>query len=267
MSLKKVILAGAGPGDPELISIKAVKYLQLADIVIADRLVSESILHRYTHPAATILFVGKEGFNHASSSQEYINELLVAHYYSGKQVVRLKGGDVAFYSNILDELQVLEKHQIPFKIIPGITAASGASAYAGIPLTARGYADSVRFLTYYHKKTYPDTYWKELAETEDTLVYYMSGLHFKHAAEQLARFNIHGKSIAVIEQATTPYQRVLIHRFDNLETLETTFISPTLIIVGKVVDLHTPFAWLPDRQLRQPYFRSLSKHADTAPVH
>ena len=109
-----------------------------------------------------------------STTQQTINELLVRYASSGKLVVRLKGGDVSVFSNIMDELETLGTHNIPYEIIPGITAALGAAAYAGIPLTARNYATSVRFLTYYKSDIVTDEYWKELAETNDTLVFYMS---------------------------------------------------------------------------------------------
>lgn len=258
MNLKKVIIAGAGPGDPELITLKAAKYLNLADVIIVDRLVSEVILHRHTHPGATIIFAGKAGYMQGSASQESINELLVRYYFEGKLVVRLKGGDVAFYANVLDELQALKDRDIPYEIIPGITAASGASAYAGIPLTARGYADAVRFLTHFSDRYYPDNYWEELAATDDTLVLYMSGNRFKAVAEQLVKHGITSdKAIAIIEQATTPYQKVTLHQFDDINTLHDTFVSPTLILVGKVVHLHESFRWQVERDGTGRYFQPL----------
>jgi uroporphyrin-III C-methyltransferase len=170
----KVILAGAGCGDPELITMKAVKYLQQATVILTDRLVSEEIITTYAKPAAQIIYVGKQHNAGASVPQKTINELLVEYALQGNLVVRLKGGDIAFFSNVLDELQTLVEHDIPYEIIPGITAASGASAYAGIPLTARGYATSVRFVTCYKEDELSESYWKELANTDDTLVFYMS---------------------------------------------------------------------------------------------
>ena len=169
-----MIIAGAGPGDPELLTLKAFRYLQVADVVITDRLVSEVILYDYTNKDALIIPVGKQCRKGASTPQSVINGLLVEHALQGKLVVRLKGGDVSFFSNVLDELQVLSSHHIAYEIIPGITAASGAAASAGIPLTARGHSTAVRFLTYYKKDIIEDKYWKALAETGDTLVFYMS---------------------------------------------------------------------------------------------
>src|ERR1700733_6093147 len=170
----KVILAAAGPGDPELITAKAIRYLQQADVVLTDRLVSDDILKNYVNPAAEVIYVGKQCRRGFSTPQVTINELLVECAAEKKLVVRLKGGDVSIFSNILDELETLVAHQIPYEIVPGVTAALGAAAYAGIPLTARGYSTAVRFLTLYKSDVVTDDYWKELAVTRDTLVFYMS---------------------------------------------------------------------------------------------
>lgn len=151
MKKGKVILAGAGPGHPDLITVMTANYLRKADVIISDRLVSDELLDRYASPEALIIHSGKEGHSSCSAAQRDINALLLEYYDPHKLLVRLKGGDTAFFSNILDELQTLSSHGIPFEIVPGITAASGASSFAGIPLTARGYADSVRFLTGYGK--------------------------------------------------------------------------------------------------------------------
>src|SRR4051812_42584827 len=136
----KVILAGAGSGDPELITLKALRYLRQADVVLTDRLVSRQILDEYVNQKAEIIYVGKQCRRGASTPQASINELIVLYASEGKLVVRLKGGDVSIFSNILDELETLVTHQIPYEIVPGVTAALGAASYAGIPLTARGYS-------------------------------------------------------------------------------------------------------------------------------
>src|SRR5580692_7369048 len=149
----KVIFAGSGPGDPELLTIKAHRFLRCADVVITDRLVSDIILEEYVNKQALVLHVGKQSGNSNSTSQSLINELLVEYAMQGKLIVRLKGGDVTIFSNLLDELSILSEYGIPYEIIPGITAASGAAAYAGIPLTARQYSNAVRFLTYYPSDT------------------------------------------------------------------------------------------------------------------
>ncbi len=242
-----VILAGAGCGDPELITVKAVKYLQQADVILTDRLVSEEILKAHANPAAEIVYVGKQNNAAASVPQQTINQLLAHYALQGKLVVRLKGGDIAFFSNVLDELETLVQNNIPYEIIPGITAASGASAYAGIPLTARGFTTSVRFLTYYKTDVVSDAYWKELAATNDTLVFYMSSDTLEAVVSNLVANNIsEEKLLAVIEQATTPLQTVTTSSlYDYDDTIKgKQFASPTLVIIGKVVALHQQFAWL-----------------------
>jgi uroporphyrin-III C-methyltransferase len=257
----KVILAGAGPGDPDLITVKTANYLQQADVVLTDRLVSKVILKRYVRSSAQVIEVGKQCRRGISTPQETINDLLVKYAIQGKFVVRLKGGDVSFFSNVLDELQVLHLHGIPYEIVPGITAASGAAAYAGIPLTARDHATAVRFLTYYKSSVVSDTYWKELAATDDTLVFYMSSETIDALVDKLVEHNIAPeKKLAVIEQATTTYQQVYISGiYEYKETLkDQSFLSPSLIIIGKVVNLHGKFGWFNGSGLREYYFKPLT---------
>jgi uroporphyrin-III C-methyltransferase/precorrin-2 dehydrogenase/sirohydrochlorin ferrochelatase/uroporphyrin-III C-methyltransferase len=256
----KVILAGAGPGDPELITVKTARYLQQADVVLTDRLVSNEILEQYVHKDAEIIYVGKQCRTGPSTPQATINELLVMHAAEGKLVVRLKGGDVSIFSNILDELQTLAENNIPYEIIPGVTAALGSSAYAGIPLTARGYSTAVRLLTYYKSDVVTDEYWRDLAGTDDTLVFYMSSETLSGVVENLVRHNISAdKKLAVIEQATTPLQNVYISSlYEFKERLkEQSFLSPSLIIIGKVVGLHEQFRWLENSDTREHYFTTL----------
>ena len=257
----KVILAGAGPGDPELITVKAAHYLREADVILTDRLVSDEILIRYVQPYAKIIHVGKQCRRGVSTSQETINNLLVHYALSGKLVVRLKGGDVSVFSNIMDELETLVSNNIPYEIIPGITASSGAAAYAGIPLTARNYATSVRFLTYYKSDVVTDEYWKELSETNDTLVFYMSSETLPKVVEKLTANNIDkDKLLAIIEQATTPLQNVHISSLYEFEKEygETSFVSPSLVIIGKVVALHERFAWLQNGNSNEFYFKPMA---------
>jgi len=207
--LPKVILAGAGPGDPELITIKTARFLGKADVILVDRLVSEEIITRYARPNAEIIHVGKQCRRGVSTPQKTINSLMVQYALAGKLVVRLKGGDVSIFSNILDELNALVAHNIPYEITPGVTAALGAAAYAGIPLTARNYATAVRFLTYYKSDIVADNYWKELARTDDTLIFYMSSETLSKVVEKLIENKIApDKLLAIIEQATTPLQNV-----------------------------------------------------------
>lgn len=257
----QVIFAGAGPGDPDLITIKAVDALRNAQVVLTDRLVSEVILHRYVSAQAQLIYVGKECSKKESTPQTSINELLVTHALQGKRVVRLKGGDVSIFSNILDELDALIQNKIPYQIIPGVTAALGTAAYAGIPLTARGYATSVRFLTYYKSDIVTDEYWNELAKTQDTLVFYMSVGTLSGVVKKLIEFGISNDvHIAIAEQATTCYQQIYecnIHDFEN-ELAGRQYISPSLIIIGKAVVLHRRFKWLCNSNHQQVYFNSVN---------
>ena len=257
----KVILAGAGPGDPELITVKATHWLQQADVILADRLVSEEILDKYANKNAAVIHVGKQCRRGVSTSQQTINELLVQYAQQGKLVVRLKGGDVSIFSNILDELQILVSNNIPYEIVPGVTAALGAAAYAGIPLTARGYATAVRFLTYYKSDIVTDEYWKELANTDDTLIFYMSSETLGTVVQHLRSNNIsEDKLLAVIEQATTPFQKVYttnLYKYE--ESLKgKSFLSPSLVIIGKVVALHEQFAWLTNSNSNEYYFKPIT---------
>jgi uroporphyrin-III C-methyltransferase/precorrin-2 dehydrogenase/sirohydrochlorin ferrochelatase/uroporphyrin-III C-methyltransferase len=189
-----------------------------------------------------------------------INELMVQFASAGKMVVRLKGGDLSIFSNILDELLTLAKHKIPFEIIPGVTAALGAAAYAGIPLTARGYSTAVRFLTFYKSDIITEEYWKELANTSDTLVFYMSAETLENAVHLLTTHGIsEEKQMAIVEQATTPFQHVTItnpyHYQQHFKGRS--YISPTLVIIGKVVALHEQFRWLENSSSREHYFHPI----------
>jgi uroporphyrin-III C-methyltransferase len=264
--IQKVIFAGAGPGDPELITLKTVRHLREAEVVITDRLVSDTILETYVNPRALVLHAGKQRKREGSTPQHIINELLVDYALQGKKVLRLKGGDVSIFSNLLDELQALNKYGISYEIIPGITAACGAAASAGIPLTARNHAQAVRFLTIHHSEIIPVSYWNELARTEDTLVFYMSGDTTPELVKQLLDQGIDpDTSIAVIEQATTPLQKVFSSRMNDYETEfgARNYISPTLVIVGKVAGLHDKFKWMPEAESTgEQYFKPVTKNKE-----
>jgi uroporphyrin-III C-methyltransferase/precorrin-2 dehydrogenase/sirohydrochlorin ferrochelatase/uroporphyrin-III C-methyltransferase len=261
MKTGKVILAGAGPGDPELITMKAARFLQQADVILTDRLVSKEILNTWANKKAEIIPVGKQCRRGVSTPQQTINELMVHYAGQGKLVVRIKGGDVSIFSNIMDELEVLVAEEIPYEIVPGISAALGAAAYGGIPLTARGYSTAVRFLTCYTQNIITDHNWKELAATDDTLVFYMSSESLDMLVHNLVSNNIApGKLLAVIEQATTPFQKV--HTCDLYHYKETLmgrpFLSPSLVIVGKVVSLQEQFAWIANSNSEEYYFKPLT---------
>jgi uroporphyrin-III C-methyltransferase len=254
----KVALVGAGSGDPELLTIKGMRLLQQADVVLTDRLVSAEILKQHVSSNAEIVYVGKQCRRGTSTPQATINELMVIYAKEGKQVVRLKGGDVSIFSNVLDELQTLVENNIPYEIVPGVTAALGAAAYAGIPLTARNHATAVRFLTAYKADVVSATYWKDLAKTDDTLVFYMSSETLDDVVDNLVRNGIAAdKLLAVIEQATTPFQKVYtssLYDYDNV-LRNKKFLSPSLVIVGKVVALHQQFEWFQSGNKSQQYFK------------
>ena len=257
----KVILIGAGPGDPELITVKAVRWLQKADIVLVDRLVSPQIIKEHVSHFAEVIPVGKQCGRGASTPQSFINEVLVDYALQGKLVVRLKGGDVSIFSNVLDELQVLAENGIEYEMIPGITAASGIAAFSAIPLTARNHSKGVRFLTYYKSDVLPDSYWKELAETDDTLVFYMSSETASTVVEKLTAHNISAeKLLAVVEQGTTPNQQVTVTSLYDYaaSTVNRKLASPSLLIIGRVVQLHEQFKWLKNGLNTEEYFEPVT---------
>ena len=241
-----VTLAGAGPGDAELITLKLQKRLTEADVIITDRLVNPEIISFHAGNDAVILFAGKQGYNDSSFSQEEVTSLIVEHALKGNKVLRLKGGDIAFFSNVLDELNALIEKNIPFEIIPGITAASGASAYAGIPLTAREHSQGVQILTYNPTSYYNPETWKHLANSSNTLVFYMAAKNICDLAELLLRYSKKpATKLAVIEQATTIHQQVHITSLIDCakDFAGRSFSSPSLVIIGDVVKLHVQFNW------------------------
>lgn len=253
----KVILAGAGPGDPDLISLKALKYLQTADVVLTDRLVSPELIEQYARKDAEVIYVGKQCSKGIWTPQKDINDLMVEYALQGKLVLRLKGGDASLFSNVLDELHAVKKHGIPYEIIPGISAAFGAAAYTGIPLTARGFSRGVRFLTLYDLNTVQENQWKDWATTEDTLVFYMSGQRLDVLTQQLLNQNISlNKGLAVIQQATTPNQKTSVFSFEDIQdkALPEFEYVPTLLFIGKVVNLHQEYSWFTEKNTTESYF-------------
>ena len=241
-----VVLAGAGPGDAELITLKLQKRLTEADVIIADRLVNPLIIKNNARKDAEIITAGKQGYNDASLLQQEVTALILKYALAGKTVLRLKGGDVAFFSNVLDELLALQENNIPFEIIPGITAASGASAYTGIPLTARGYAQGVQFIAFNPNNYFSTEQWKAIATSTDTLVFYMAAKNIIELAEMMLRYAKKSSvGLAVIEQATTVHQRVHLTTLSNCaaDFAGLQFSSPSLVIIGDVVNLHREFNW------------------------
>lgn len=255
-----VTLAGAGPGDPELITLKLQRRLREADVIITDRLVNPLIIQSHARIAARIIQAGKQGYNEQSFTQEEVTALIIEEARKGNRVLRLKGGDVAFFSNVLDELEALVKEQIPFEIIPGITAASGASAYGGIPLTARGYAQGVRFIAFNPNQTFDEATFRSLATGTDTVVVYMAVRNLNELTQKLISYGADPqKKIAVVEQASTKAQKISLSTFENAATdfEGRSFSSPSLIIIGDVLALHGRFDWFKETGT-DPVFNELS---------
>jgi uroporphyrin-III C-methyltransferase/precorrin-2 dehydrogenase/sirohydrochlorin ferrochelatase len=248
----EVALVGSGPGDPELITFRAVRLLQRADVVVYDRLVPKGIVDLARRDAEKI-YAGKASSNHTMPQQE-INELLVRLAQSGKRVVRLKGGDPFIFGRGGEEIGELMKHNIAFQVVPGVTSASGCSSYAGIPLTHRDYAHSVVFATGHLKNDMVELNWDVLVQPNQTAVIYMGLMGLATIAKELVA---HGQSkempVAVVHNGTLPDQEIVISDLGNIaaQVRQSTIKSPALIIVGEVVRLHGQLNWYGGRAVRQ----------------
>ena len=240
----EVFLVGAGPGDPDLLTFKALRLMQKADVVLYDNLVSKPILEM-TRRDAERIFVGKMRGNH-TLPQEGINDLLVRLALEGKRVLRLKGGDPFIFGRGGEEIEKLAEHKINFQVVPGITAASGVSTYAGIPLTHRDYAQSCVFVTGHLKDNSMDLDWEMLARPKQTIVVYMGLQGLEMLCAKLIQHGLPADTpAAIVQQGTTPQQRVIS---GNLATLPgnpevETLHAPTLIIIGGVVSLREKLSW------------------------
>lgn len=250
LSQGEVFLVGAGPGDPDLLTFRALRLLQKADIVLYDRLVSKQVLDLARRDADKI-YVGKKRDKHALP-QDNINDLLVHYAQQGKKVCRLKGGDPFIFGRGGEEIDKIVDAKIDFQVVPGITAASGCASYAGIPLTHRDHAQSVRFVTGHRRGGHDqpgsvDLPWQSLADTTQTLVFYMG---LTNLAEICAQLKAHGMPLstpaALISRGTTSAQEVLAGSIDDLAqkvAARDKIHAPTLIIVGGVAGLYPRYNW------------------------
>jgi uroporphyrin-III C-methyltransferase/precorrin-2 dehydrogenase/sirohydrochlorin ferrochelatase len=243
-TMGEVYLVGGGPGDADLLTFKALRLMQQADVILYDRLVSDGVMELVRRDAE-LIYVGKERDNHAVPQGD-INQLLVDLAKQGRRVCRLKGGDPFIFGRGGEEIETLAENNIPFQVVPGITAASGCSAYSGIPLTHRDYSQSCRFVTGHLKDGSMNLPWDELAVEQQTIVFYMALVGARHLSEQLISHGMRGDMpVALVEKGTTPDHQVYVTTLAELPNLveNTTIHAPTLIIIGEVVKLREKLNW------------------------
>lgn len=248
-AMHPVQLVGAGPGDPDLMTVKAVRVLQAAEVVVYDKLVSAEIL-ALVPPGATRIFAGKVARNHHMPQAE-INTLLVGLARRGRRVVRLKGGDPFLFGRGGEEALALARAGIPFEVVPGVTSASGCTAYAGIPLTHRGLAHGVRFVTGHTQEADADDgglelNWASLADPDTTLIVYMGRTNVRLIADRLIAHGLPPETpAAAIVEGTRPEQTALRATLATLAQTIEAFgrAAPTLIVIGRVVALAEALAW------------------------
>jgi len=255
----EVYVIGAGPGDPELLTLKALQLMQQADVVVYDYLVSDEIMELVRRDA-DLVCVGKRLGDH-SVAQEDTNQMLVDFAKQGKKVCRIKGGDPFIYGRGGEEVQVLAANQVSYQIVPGITAAAGCSAYAGIPLTHRDHAQAIQFVTGHCKKDGQELDWQSLAKPNQTLAIYMGVIKSPHIQAQLLK---HGRGadtpVAIIENGTRKNQRVVTGKLGELADLieSHSIISPALLIIGEVASLHEQLHWFGEKAQTSSFAQPLT---------
>lgn len=240
-----VYLVGAGPGDPDLLTVKALRLINQADVIVYDRLVSQPVVELFPHGTQRI-YVGKAPGKH-HMGQDEINSLLLKLARTSRKVVRLKGGDPYIFGRGSEEAQFLVQHGVDFEYVPGITAASACSAYAGIPLTHRGIARSVRFITGHCRADQPlELNWKSLADKQTTLVFYMGIASLPQLRKELINAGLDASTpAAAVENGTTSIQRRCISTLDRIasDIKAMSICSPALIIIGDVVSFADELNW------------------------
>ena len=245
----EVYLVGAGPGDPDLLTFRALRLMQQADIVLYDRLVHPSIIDLVRRDAQKI-YVGKEKDNH-SVRQEEINKLLVKYANEGNRVLRLKGGDPFIFGRGGEEIDTLVDENISFQVVPGITSASGCSAYSGIPLTHRDHAQSCIFVTGHQKDGELNLNWEKLIQPNQTIVFYMGLVSIDIICSKLIKHGLESKTpCAIVQQGTTPNQKVFVSNLGEMPQLakKEKPIAPTIFIIGYVVNLREKLNWFNSNQ-------------------
>lgn len=255
----EVYVIGAGPGDPELLTLKALQLMQQADVVVYDYLVSDEIMNLVRRDA-DLVCVGKRLGDH-SVAQEDTNQMLVDFAKQGKKVCRIKGGDPFIYGRGGEEVQVLAANDVSYQIVPGITAAAGCSAYAGIPLTHRDHAQAIQFVTGHCKKDGQELDWQSLAKPNQTLAIYMGVIKSPHIQAQLLK---HGRGadtpVGIIENGTRKNQRVVTGKLGELADLieRHSIISPALLIIGEVASLHEELHWFGEKAQTSSFAQPLT---------
>lgn len=260
----EVYVVGAGPGDPELLTLKALQLMQQADVVVHDFLVSDEIMELVRRDA-DLICVGKRLGDH-TVVQEDTNQLLVKLAKQGKKVCRIKGGDPFIYGRGGEEVQVLAANNVNYQIVPGITAAAGCSAYAGIPLTHRDHAQAIQFVTGHCKKDGQELDWQSLAKPNQTLAIYMGVIKSPHIQAELLH---HGRKadtpVAIIENGTRKNQRVVTGQLGELANLieRNNIVSPALLIIGEVAALHSQLAWFGRNEQTSSFAQPLTDVSNT----
>ncbi|PCI57284.1 MAG: uroporphyrinogen-III C-methyltransferase [Alphaproteobacteria bacterium] len=253
-------LIGAGPGNPDLVTIKAVRILGQADVILYDRLIPQGLMDNYARKDAHKIAVGKTRHHH-HKKQDEIDEIIAHHLRKNRIVVRLKGGDPGIYAHGAEEIAVARKMGVPYQIVPGISAANGCAAYAGIPLTERGGASSVRFLSIYKDQLGDEAFWEGLRHAKgETLALYMSSNNYVLLCHKLIELGFDATTpLLVVEQGTTTHHKDYPATLETFEGLyaEHKFASPCLMIIGNVVRWHEQHAWKEAPETSGNYFTDL----------